>query len=196
MATTPIKFHTLRREQWFPTPVEEVFAFFSEAANLGVITPPWLAFRILTPPPARISEGVKIRYRIVWHGVPMPWTTVIRRWDPPSGFVDVQLQGPYRLWHHTHRFEPSDGGTRMKDIVRYRLPLGIIGRAAHFLKVRRDIEKIFDYRFQRINELFGGKAPLEKRLTDMDGAPPLPGLGSDRRSPGPGAGLRSLGELE
>jgi ligand-binding SRPBCC domain-containing protein len=161
MATTPVRFPTLRREQWLPRPVEDVFAFFSEAANLGVITPPWLAFQILTPP-ARISEGVKIRYRIGWRGVPMTWTTVIRRWDPPHGFVDVQLQGPYQLWHHTHRFEPHNGGTRMRDIVRYRLPLGIIGRAAHFLRVRQDIEKIFDYRFQRIAELFGGNAPLER----------------------------------
>lgn len=139
--------------------MEEVFAFFSEAANLAVITPPWLGFRILTPIPERISAGVKIRYRIGWHGVPMRWTTEIRRWQPPYLFVDVQLQGPYRLWHHTHRFEPYHGGTRVKDVVRYQLPLGILGRAAHGVKVRRDIETIFDYRFQRIGELFGGGAP-------------------------------------
>jgi ligand-binding SRPBCC domain-containing protein len=70
--------------------------------------------------------------------------------------VDVQLRGPFRLWHHTHRFEPYEGGTRMTDVVRYRLPLGIIGRVVHALKVRRDVESIFDYRFRRINELSGG----------------------------------------
>lgn len=91
----------------------------------------------------------------------MNWTTEIRKWDPPYRFVDVQLQGPYHLWHHTHRFESHDGGTRMIDVVRYSLPLGIVGRLVHAFKVRRDIERIFDYRFKRINDLFAGNALAE-----------------------------------
>jgi len=157
-ASALTRFHTLRREQWIPRPPEEVFVFFSDAGNLEEITPPWLRFRILTPGPIRIAAGTKIRYRLSWRGVPIFWTTEIRRWEPPHRFVDVQLQGPFGLWHHTHRFEPHKSGTRMTDVVRYRLPLGIIGRAVHSLKVRRDIESIFDYRFQRINQLFGGQA--------------------------------------
>lgn len=155
------RFHTLRREQWLPRPLEEVFAFFSDARNLGEITPSWLGFRILSPSSIRIAAGAKITYRLSWHGIPMNWTTEIRRWDPPTGFVDAQLQGPYQLWHRTHRFESHRGGTRMTDVVRYRLPLGIIGRAVHSLKVRRDIGKIFDYRLQRINEPISGKALAE-----------------------------------
>jgi ligand-binding SRPBCC domain-containing protein len=86
---------------------------------------------------------------------------MIRLWEPPFRFVDVQLGGPYRLWHHTHRFAREEGGTRMTDIVRYRLPFGIMGRAIHALKVRRDVEQIFDYRFQRIHEVFGGAGLAE-----------------------------------
>ena len=93
----------------------------------------------------------------------MRWTTEIRRWNPPFRFVDVQLDGPYQLWHHTHRFEPKDGGTLMTDIVRYRLPFAIIGRVMHRLKVRRDVERIFDYRFRRIQEVFGGAVTAEAR---------------------------------
>jgi ligand-binding SRPBCC domain-containing protein len=151
------RFHTLRREQWIPRPIEELFAFFADARNLGELTPPWLGFRILTRGPIRLAAGAEIRYRLAWHSAPLNWTTEIRRWDPPFRFVDVQLSGPYRLWHHTHRFEAHDGGTRMADVVRYRLPLGAIGRAVHALKVRRDVERIFDYRFQRIGELFGAQ---------------------------------------
>ncbi len=154
-------FHTLRREQWLPRPLEEVFAFFSDAKNLGAITPPWLGFRILTPGQIRIAAGTRIRYRLSWHGVPINWTTEIRRWDPPYRFVDVQLQGPYQLWHHTHCFESHRGGTRMTDVVRYRLPLGVIGRAVHSLRVRRDVGEIFDYRLHRINGLFAGSALAE-----------------------------------
>jgi hypothetical protein len=91
------------------------------------------------------------------------WTTEIRRWDPPFRFIDVQLRGPYRLWHHTHRFEAHDGGTRMTDVVRYRLPFGLLGVAVHALKVRRDVEQIFDYRFQRIDALFAGTGLKEPK---------------------------------
>ena len=156
-------FHTLRREQWIPRPLDEVFAFFSDARNLEEITPPWLEFRILTPGPIRIAAGTKLRYRLSLHGIPVRWTTEIRLWEPPFRFIDVQVSGPYRLWHHTHRFETRDGGTRMTDVVRYRLPFGMIGRAVHALKVRRDVDRIFDYRFERIGELFAGAAVEEPK---------------------------------
>lgn len=84
----------------------------------------------------------------------MHWATLIRRWDPPSRFVDVQLSGPYQLWHHTHSFRSLDGGTRMQDVVRYRLPFGPLGRLVNALLVRRDVERIFDYRNRRIGEIF------------------------------------------
>ena len=148
------QFHTLRREQWIERPVGEVFAFFSDARNLAELTPPWLGFRVLTPGPIRLAAGARIRYRIGWHGVPVGWTTEIRRWEPPHRFIDVQLSGPYQLWHHTHRFDAHEGRTRMTDVVRYRLPFGPIGRVIHALKVRRDLGRIFEYRFRRINELF------------------------------------------
>jgi ligand-binding SRPBCC domain-containing protein len=144
----------LRREQWVPRPLDEVFAFFSDAGNLEKLTPSWLGFQILTPGPIRIAAGTRLRYRLRVHGIPLSWITEIRRWEPPFRFIDVQLSGPYRLWHHTHRFEAFQGGTRMTDIVRYRLPFGILGRAVRALKVRRDIERIFDYRFERINQQF------------------------------------------
>ena len=157
------RFHTLRREQWIPRPLDEVFAFFSDAGNLEEITPPWLGFRIMTLGPIPIAAGTKLRYRLSLHGLPVRWTTEIRRWDPPFRFIDVQLRGPYRLWHHTHRFEAHDGGTRMTDVVRYRLPFGLLGVAVHALKVRRDVEQIFDYRFQRIDALFAGTGLKEPK---------------------------------
>ncbi len=146
--------YTFRCEQWVPRPLEEVFTFFSDAANLGELTPTWLGFQILSPLPIYMAVGTRIKYRLNLHGLPLKWTTEIRRWDPPFRFVDVQLSGPYQLWHHTHRFEAHAGGTRIIDVVRYRIPLGIIGRIAHALKVRGDVERIFAYRVERVNELF------------------------------------------
>jgi len=156
-----IRFHTLRHEQWIPRPLDEVIAFFSDARNLGELTPPWLGFRILTPGPIPMQVGTIIRYSLRWHGLPVSWTTMIRRWDPPRRFIDIQLRGPYRLWHHTHRFHARNGGTQMTDIVRYCLPLGLAGRIAHSLKVRRDLEAIFNYRHRRVEQLFGEKPRVE-----------------------------------
>jgi ligand-binding SRPBCC domain-containing protein len=149
------KTYMLTREQWVPTSIDEMFAFFSDASNLESITPPWLNFQILNPEPVGIAAGATIRYRLSWHGIPIRWKTEITRWEPPHAFEDVQLSGPYRLWHHTHRFEVVRGGTLMTDVVRYALPFGALGRAAHSLAVRRNVEQIFNYRYHRIHALFG-----------------------------------------
>jgi ligand-binding SRPBCC domain-containing protein len=130
----------------------EVFPFFAEARNLQTLTPPWLKFEVLTPSPIILRPGALIDYRITVHGIPIRWRTEITEWDPPHRFVDVQLSGPYTLWHHTHTFEERDGGTVCADRVRYR-PRG--GALIHWLFVRRDVQRIFQYRQQRLNELFG-----------------------------------------
>ena len=145
--------HRLEREQLLPGPPEEVFELFADAFNLEAITPPWLNFRVLTPKPVEMGEGTLLSYRLRLRGVPVRWHTRIERWDPPHAFVDVQLRGPYRLWHHTHTFEPRDGGTLMRDVVRYALPLGPLGAAAHLAFVRRDVERIFDFRHAEVERL-------------------------------------------
>ena len=102
----------------------EVFAFFSEARNLDRITPPWLHFKVLNQTDRELKAGTLIYYELAWHGLPMRWTTLIEEWCPPTQFVDIQLKGPYRLWHHTHSFEACVGGTLIKDTVQYTVPAG------------------------------------------------------------------------
>ena len=148
------RFYTFRQEQWISRPIEEVFAFFADARNLEEITPPWLGFKILSMNSDSIAEGSEIRYRLRLHGIPIQWRTEIRKWNPPYRFVDVQRSGPYRLWHHTHRFEAQGNRTRMIDAVRYVLPFGVLGQVVHALKVQSDVRRIFEYRRQRIEELF------------------------------------------
>lgn len=146
--------YELRREQWIPRTRAEVFEFFGDARNLETLTPPWLNFTILTPSPIELREGALIDYQLRWGLVPLRWRTEIRRWQPPDRFVDFQLRGPYRLWEHEHEFTDDAGGTRMVDTVRYALPLGPLGRLAHRLKVGRDLQRIFDFRAEKIRELF------------------------------------------
>jgi ligand-binding SRPBCC domain-containing protein len=143
--------HILEREQLLARPPQALFPFFGDALNLEAITPPWLGFRVVTPEPIEMGPGTSIEYRLRLHGVPVRWRTTIAVWDPPRRFVDVQLSGPYRMWHHTHDFSPTaDGGTLMRDTVRYALPFGPLGALAHRLVVRRDLERIFDFREQAV----------------------------------------------
>jgi hypothetical protein len=143
----------LNRECRLPLPPAEVFPFFADAANLEHITPPWLNFRMVSHP-GPMFEGALISYRLRWGPFPMRWLTRITKWDPPHEFADFQERGPYRLWHHTHRFLPENGGTRMIDIVDYALPLGRLGVIAERLFVRRDIERIFEHRNRVIGSIF------------------------------------------
>src|SRR5262245_5790145 len=106
--------YLIEREQWVPKPIEDVFGFFADATNLEAITPAWLRFRIVTPTPIAMAVGTLIAYRLRWRGLPLHWTTRIEAWEPPHRFVDMQLSGPYRSWHHTHSFESQEGGTLIR----------------------------------------------------------------------------------
>ena len=147
--------YKLVREQLVPRPFEEVFSFFSRAENLEELTPGWLHFKILNIKPQPVQKGTIINYKLRLKGLPVRWCTEILEWNPPHGFVDFQQSGPYKLWHHTHRFIEEGKCTRIVDEVLYDLPFGLIGRIAHWLMVRRDVEKIFTFRESKIRELFG-----------------------------------------
>ena len=148
--------HLLERTQLVPRPRAEVFAFFADPWNLERITPAFLRFRILTPPPLEVKAGALIDYRLSLLGVPFGWRTVIEAWEPGVRFVDRQLRGPYRRWHHSHLFEDAPGGTRMTDRVEFELPLGPLGELARVLLVDRQLAAIFDHRRQAIGRLLGG----------------------------------------
>jgi ligand-binding SRPBCC domain-containing protein len=150
---------TLTREQILPGDPDDVFGFFADAFNLQAITPPWLRFRVVTPGPLEMRPGTLIEYRLRLHGVPIRWLTRIEAWEPGVRFADVQVRGPYRVWHHTHTFEPLAGGTLVRDTVRYALPLGPLGRLAHCAFVRRDLERIFDFRHAEVARRLGAGAP-------------------------------------
>jgi ligand-binding SRPBCC domain-containing protein len=142
--------HRLERSTLIPKPKREIFAFFADAHNLERITPAFLRFRILTPDPIVICAGTVIDYQIRLHGVPIHWRTLIQEFSPGSTFTDVQVEGPYRYWHHRHEFEDVPGGTRMRDQVDYELGFGVLGELAWRLFVRSHLERIFDHRNRSI----------------------------------------------
>ena len=143
---------TFQSQIWLAKRREELFPFFSDAANLERLTPPLLHFKILTPNLIVMQEGTLIDYSLRVHGVPLRWKTRISVWEPPCRFVDEQLSGPYRQWIHEHRFEEENGGTLCVDSVRYSIWGGALVNA---LVVKRDVAKIFAYRNARLSEIFG-----------------------------------------
>jgi ligand-binding SRPBCC domain-containing protein len=138
-------------EVLLPRSRREVFAFFADATNLEEITPPWLRFRVLTPPPIEMAPGTLIDYRLRVRWVPLRWRTEITVWEPPQRFVDTQVRGPYRKWVHLHTFDEVPGGTLCRDRVEYEVSGGEIVRR---LFVRRDVERIFTYRRERLRARF------------------------------------------
>lgn len=147
-----MRIHRLEREQLLPFEVRQVFPFFADARNLERITPPLLGFEVRTPGEIEMRAGTLIEYRLRVHGLGVDWLTRIEEWEPNTRFVDMQLAGPYRLWHHIHTFEPSGSQTLMRDVVRYALPAWPLGELAYPL-VRRDLDRIFAFRRDAVAEL-------------------------------------------
>ena len=153
-----VREHVIERRQRVPLPIERAFEFYGDALNLERITPPWLGFQVTTPRPIAMGAGALISYRLKLHGVPVRWRTRIEVWEPPHRFVDVQLSGPYALWHHTHSFEADgEGATIIADRVRYAIPFGPLGELARLAFVGADVESIFDYRREAVGELMGAR---------------------------------------
>jgi ligand-binding SRPBCC domain-containing protein len=147
--------YQLKRTQFVKTDIKTCWDFFSRPENLKKITPEYMGFDIKVDLPEKMYEGLMIEYTVrPLFGIPMSWITEIKTVKENEFFVDEQRKGPYTIWHHEHHFKAVEGGVEMTDIVSYELPLGILGRFAHWLFVRKQLESIFTYRFQKVDELF------------------------------------------
>jgi uncharacterized protein (TIGR01777 family) len=149
--------HEIFSEQWLPLKPDALFPFYCDEKNLESLTPPFLKFRVLNKSTPAMNEGTLINYRLSLHGLPFKWQTRIEDWAPNKRFVDTQLKGPYKKWYHIHDFIPLGGGTLIRDRVTYKLPFGLFGDAFVGWKVSGDVEKIFAYRRDVIDEQFGEK---------------------------------------
>jgi ligand-binding SRPBCC domain-containing protein len=151
--------HVLERTQTVHGEVASVFEFFTNPHNLEALTPPWLHFGVVDASEARVRLGTRIAYRLRWQIFPVRWESLIAEFRENELFADEMLRGPYRRWYHRHVFRPVDGGVEINDRVEYELPFGPIGRLAHAVAVRRQLQAIFDYRRRKVEEIFGAAPP-------------------------------------
>jgi uncharacterized protein YbjT (DUF2867 family)/ligand-binding SRPBCC domain-containing protein len=156
---------TLRSSQFIARPVDEVFAFFADPQNLRRLTPASMGIEFRSTDFA-MREGLEIEYRIrPLFGIPVTWRAVIEDYDPPRGFSDSQLRGPYRRWEHRHTFRAVEGGTQVDDEVTYEMPFGPLGRLAHRLAVKSELEQIFSHRARAIERIFATPGDNLRALT-------------------------------
>jgi ligand-binding SRPBCC domain-containing protein len=147
--------YQLKRTQFIKSDIQTCWDFFSSPKNLKLITPPYMGFEVKVDLPEKMYEGLMIEYTVKpLMGIPMSWITEIKTVKENEFFVDEQRKGPYTIWHHEHHFKQVEGGIEMTDIVSYVIPLGIFGKIAHPIIVRKKLEEIFAYRFQKVEEIF------------------------------------------
>lgn len=147
------RFSLFYAEQFIPYGIDQVFGFFANHENLEKITPDMLNFQTEKMSTARVEKDTLIDYKLRIRGIPMRWRTLIKTWNRPHEFVDTQIKGPYAYWRHTHKFRSVRNGTLMVDEVRYRVPLGALGRLVAGGFVRQDVSKIFAFRRRVIANL-------------------------------------------
>ncbi len=150
----------LATSQIVPLSRETTFSFFENPVNLFDITPDWLDFRLCDRDLPGVFEGAVYNYTIRWLGMRIRWQSKILEYMPPQRFVDVQVRGPYRYWHHLHTFQEAPAGTIVADRVTYRVPFFII--PLHHLVIKKQLEDIFSYRAARIAEWASGMLVKKK----------------------------------
>ena len=150
-----MKIYKLKREQKLPVTIYEAWDFFSNPSNLLLITPPWLGFVIKSELPEKMYPGMIVTYTVTpFMNIPVNWVSEITHVDKPNLFVDEQRFGPYRMWHHEHLFRETPDGVAITDLVHYALPLGVLGRIAHELFVKRQLNEIFEFRKNYLEKKF------------------------------------------
>jgi ligand-binding SRPBCC domain-containing protein len=151
------KVYSLKTAQKLPISLNEAWDFFSSPANLQKITPANMGFQIISKHHGEVMyAGQIIEYKVKpVLGIPLYWMTEITQVVDKKFFIDEQRYGPYSLWHHQHHFKAVDGGVEMTDIVHYKLPFWFLGDIANTLFVKKQLDEIFDFRFKKVEELFG-----------------------------------------
>lgn len=152
--------HTIKTSQFLKSDLNTIWEFMRSPDNLSRITPPDMAFSVISNQEdiSQMYPGLIIEYYVTpMLGLKLHWVTEITQVEHLQYFVDEQRFGPYAFWHHKHFLKAVEGGVEMTDIVHYKLPLGFIGRIAHALFVKKQLKSIFDYRFNKLEELFNQK---------------------------------------
>jgi ligand-binding SRPBCC domain-containing protein len=151
-----MKLFCLEKSQMLPISLDDAWDFFSDPRNLAKITPPELNLVPSSAVPDHMYAGMVITYKVkIAPLIYTTWVTEISQVDAPHFFVDEQRFGPYKFWHHQHRFTPCGEGVLAEDIIHYGLYGGPLASLINGIAVRRQLNGIFNYRKSVLDDLFG-----------------------------------------
>jgi ligand-binding SRPBCC domain-containing protein len=151
-----MKVYSLSQEQTIPISTEEAWRFFSSPRNLEAMTPPEMGFKIVSLPSETLYEGEIIQYSVkAFPGIWIPWVSEIKSLKKGESFVDDQISGPFKFWHHRHSFEETECGTLVQDLIHYSVGFGIFGELARALVVKNQLARMFEHRREVLEEKFG-----------------------------------------
>ena len=151
-----MKIYRFVRNQKIPIDKNEALKFLSDPNNLKTITPDYMGFDIIEKENTKMYSGQIIKYIVTpIFGIKMNWVTEITHVKDFEYFVDEQRFGPYKFWHHKHLIKEIKDGVEMIDILDYALPFGYIGRLFHPIIIKPKLNEIFNYRRNKLIEIFG-----------------------------------------
>jgi ligand-binding SRPBCC domain-containing protein len=178
--------YKLFRKQFLPISKYRAWDFFSSPRNLLLVTPRNIDVQIIDISGGeRMYEGQIIKQR--FNALPfvrMDWDTLITDVIYYECFTLRQIKGPYRHWTHKHCFRSAPGGIELSDEIEYALPLGLIGRLANSMMVKRQLGAVFNYREKVVQEYFGVTSAIYQpaRQMSVTVSTPVERVGAPRAS--------------
>lgn len=98
--------------------------------------------------------GDTVTWRARHLGFTHQLTSRITVYEEPGRFVDDMLEGPFKRLHHEHTFKAlGDHHTLMVDTFEFSAPLGMLGRLAEMLFLKRYMRKFLVRRNEYIRQV-------------------------------------------
>jgi uncharacterized protein (TIGR01777 family) len=133
----------------YPVSSQALYDWHMRPGALERLTPPWEQMEVLQRDPS-LDDGARMVARLKTGPIPMTWVATHRDHIPGQQFVDVQTQGPFKSWVHTHRFLPLTPSTSaLEDDITYQLPLGPLGALGDSYAQQR-LQRGFAFRHARL----------------------------------------------
>lgn len=166
----------LQRRQYtifIDRPPEAVCAFHANLKNHSRLCPPDQQEEIIAGGDDPLCEGAKVTFRARHGGLRHTLESEITEWDPPHGFTDRQVKGPFAAWIHRHKFVPFQTGTLMTDTIEYAVPAGPLGLLVEKLWLGEHLDRFFNHRqaeAKRLLEQIGRIRGRDEKANRPDGS--------------------------
>ena len=141
-----------------PAPASLLFDWHERPGAFERLTPPWQPVALEKTDGIRPGDQAVIRLgygpaSIRWVAEHRAYSDACRTGDGACQFTDIQVEGPFAAWRHTHWMLPrGDDASVLEDDVGYTLPLAPVSSVVAGWAARAQIERMFAYRHRVTRE--------------------------------------------